>query len=113
MTTEHIIKTDKNGESHIVVKFHAPVKRFKRVETFKFGGRFYKIYVNNRNCVHHIERTEVTSWKEITKNKRVIKVPDTFEVILEPKLMNKIRGNSYEVAIQRIMTEIEKENIFS
>lgn len=113
MTTEHIIKTDKNGESHIVVKFHAPVKRFKRVETFKFGGRFYKIYVNNRNCVHHIERTEVTSWKEITKNKRIIKVPDTFEVILEPKLMNKIRGNSYEVAIQRIMTEIEKKNIFS
>jgi hypothetical protein len=111
--TEHIVKFDKYGNKHINVKFHAPVKHFKRVETFKFGGRFYKIYVNNCNCVHHIERTEVTSWKEITKNKRIIKVPDTFEVILEPKLMNKIRGNSYEVAIQRIMTEIEKENIFS
>jgi hypothetical protein len=67
--------------------------------------------VNNRDCVYHIERTEVTSWKEITKNKRTVKVPDTFEVILEPQLMNKIRNNSYKVAIEKIMTSIEKENI--
>ena len=60
--TEHIVKFDKYGNKHINVKFHAPVKHFKRVETFKYGGRFYKIYVNNRDCVYHIERTEVTSW---------------------------------------------------
>lgn len=109
--TEHIVKISKTGEKHIVVKFHAPVKRFKRVETFKYGGRFYKIYINNRDCVYNLERTEVSSWKEITKGQRKIKVPDTFSVILEPKLINKIRGNSYSVAINKIMTEIEKENI--
>lgn len=109
---EHIIKiNEKTNKKHIVVKFHAPVKRFKRIETFKYGGKFYKIYVNNRGCVHYLERIEVTSWKEIIKHKRKIKVPKTFNVILEPSLMNKIRGNSYSVAINKIMTEIEKENI--
>lgn len=110
--TEHIVKiNEKTNKKHINVKFHAPVKRFKRIETFKYGGRFYKIYVNNRDCVHYLERTEVTSWKEITKGQRKIKVPETFNIILEPNLMNKIRGNSYSVAINKIMTEIEKENI--
>lgn len=108
--TEYIIKTDRNGKSHIKVKFHAPVKQFKRVETLKYNGQFYNIYVNKLNNVHHLERTEVTSWKEVIKGKRKIRIPETIQAFPETELLNKIRGNAYETAVQRIMTELKKVN---
>lgn len=108
--TEYIVKTDKNGKSHIKVKFHEKVQNFKRVETFRHNGKFYNIYVNKLNNVHHFEQSVVTSWKEITKGKRKIRIPDTVVGIPIPEIMNKIRGNAYDVAIQRIAIELEKES---
>ena len=67
MTTEHIIKTDKTGESHIVVKFHAPVKRFKRVETFKFGGRL-SFFIN-------IPKTALVKQIKLHKNGSFFNIP--------------------------------------
>lgn len=107
---EYITKIDKNNRSHIKVKFHAPVKHFKRVENLKINGNFYNIYINKYNCVHNLERTEVVSWKEIEKGKRKVRIPDVIKVIPESQLMNKIRGNHYDTAIQKIRTELEKEN---
>lgn len=109
--TEYIVKTDRNGKSHIKVKFHAPIKRFKRVETLRYNGNFYNIYVNKLNNVHHFERTEVLSWKEVTKGKKKFRVPETIQAFPEYEILNKIRGNAYETAVQRIMTELEKVNI--
>ena len=96
---EYIMKTDKNGIQHIKVKFHKEVKRFKRVENFKYKGIFY-----------NLERSDVSTWKEIEKGKRKIKVPDGFKVTPQPEIMNTIRGNSYEIAIQRIMTILDRED---
>ena len=107
--TEYIVKTDRNGKSHIKVKFHAPVKNFKRVETLKHNGRFYNIYVNKLNNVHHFERTEVLSWKEVTKGKKKFRVPDTIQTFPETEILNKVRGQAYVTAVQGIMNELNKE----
>ena len=106
--TEYIVKTDKNGKSHIKVKFHAQVQRFKRVETLKFGNKFYNIYVDKNNNVHNMEQSVVTSWKEITKGKRKIRIPDVVETIPQPAIMNIVRGNTFEIAMPRIITELNK-----
>lgn len=107
--TEYIVKVDKNGKKHVKVKFHAQVQRFKRVETLKHGGKFYSVYVDKNNNVHNLEQTIVTSWKEITKGKRKIRVPDVVEAIPQPAIMNMVRGNTYEVAIPKIVAMLDKE----
>ena len=107
---EYIVKTDKNGVQHIKVKFHKEVKRFKRVENFKYKGIFFKVYIDKNNNVYNLERSDVSTWKEIEKGKRKIKVPDGFKVTPQSEIMNTIRGNSYEVAIQRIMTILDRED---
>lgn len=107
---EYIIK-NKNGKHTTIVKFHNSVKSFKRVENFKYQGKFYNIYVDKNDSVYNIIRTEVTSWKEIVKGKRKIKVPDVYKLIPENVLLNKIKGNPYKIAIGKVMTEIERENL--
>jgi hypothetical protein len=109
--TEYIVKTDKKGRKHIKVKFHAQVERFKRVETLKYGGNFYNVYVDKNNNVHNLEQSIVTSWKEVTKGKRKIRIPDVVETIPQPAIMNIVRGNTFEVAVPRIIAELEKVNI--
>ena len=109
--TEYIVKTDKNGRKHIKVKFHAQVERFKRVETLKYGGNFYNVYVDKNNNVHNLEQSIVTSWKEGIKGKRKIRIPDVVETIPQPAIMNMVRGNTFEVAVPRIIAELEKVNI--
>lgn len=98
----------RKGNGRIDVKFHAPIKSFKRVETFKHRGSFYKIYVNKNDSVYNLERTNVVSWKEVVKGKKKLRVPDVVEAIPEPVLLNKVRGNSYKTAVHRIITELEK-----
>lgn len=108
---EYIVKTDKNGKTHTKVKFHAPVKQFRRVEIFKFQGRFYKVLVDKNDSVYGLLRTEVTSWKDVVKGKKKFRVPDVCEEIPEPNLFNRIKGNPFKIAIGKIMTEIERESI--
>lgn len=106
--TEYIVKTDKNGKSHIKVKFHAEVQRFKRVETLKHGGNFYNVYVDKNNNVYNLEQSIVTSWKEVTKGKRKIRIPDVVETVPQPAIMNIVRGNTFEVAVPKIIAELDK-----
>ena len=108
---ELIKKESNNGKYHIKVNFHAPVKNFKRVEQFKYQGRFYQIYIDKNNSVWKVEQSKVATWKEIQKGKRLVRIPETFTIISEPELNNKVRGNTYDYAIQRIMTELERELI--
>ena len=100
----------RKGNGRIDVKFHAPIKSFKRVETFKHKGHFYKIFVNKNDSVYNIVSTNVVSWKEVVKGKKKLRVPDVVETIPEPQLLNKLRGNPYKIAIQRITFEVENEN---
>lgn len=108
---EYIEKYNKDGKKVITVKFHNNVKSFKRVETFKCQGRFYNVYVNKNDSIYNLERTEVTSWKEILKGKKKIRVPNEVTSFPETTLLNKIKGNPYKIAIEKIMTEIERESI--
>lgn len=108
---EYIEKYSRGGKRMITVKFHEKVKNFKRVETFKYLGQFFKIYLDKNNSVYKLERSEVSSWKEIMKGKRKIRVPDTFEVIPETTLLNKIKGNPYSIAIDKLTTHIEREQL--
>lgn len=109
---EYIEKYDsKKNKHHIVVKFHQPAENFRRVESFRYMGRFYNIYLDKNDSVYKLERTEVTSWKEITKGKKKLRVPDVCEYIPEPALLNKVKGNPFKIATERIMTEIERESI--
>ena len=87
------------------------IKSFKRVETFKYKGNYYRIYVNKNDSVYKIEKTEISSWKEILKGKKKVRIPDTYEVIPQPQLLNKINGNPYKIAVEKIITEIERESI--
>lgn len=108
---EYIEKYNRDGKKFITVKFHNTVKSFKRVETFKYQGRYYVVYVNKNDSVYNLERTEVASWKEIVKGKRKIRVPESFKTFPEPALLNKIKGNPYSIAVNKIITEIERESI--
>ena len=108
LMTEYIEKVDKNGRKHFKVKFHAQVQRFKRVETLKYNGMFFNVYVDKNNNVHNLERTEVTSWKEVTKGTRKVRVPETIVATPQPAIMNVVRGNTYEVASPRIIAELDK-----
>lgn len=110
--TEYIIKTDKNGKSHIKVKFHVQVTRFKRVETLKYNGRFYNIRVDKNNNVCGVEQSVVKTWKEVNKGNKKIRIPDVVETIPQPAVMNVVRGNTYEVAIPRILAVLDNENIY-
>lgn len=100
--TEYIVKTDKNGKSHIKVKFHAPVLRLKRIETLKVRGNFYNIHVNKLGNIHHIARSVVTSWKEVTKGKKKLRVPDKIQTFPETEILNQVRGQAYVTAIQTV-----------
>lgn len=108
---EYIVKYKANNQRSITVKFHAPVVNFRRVELFKYMGSYYKIYVDKNNSVYHLEKTKVISWKEIMKGKRKIHVPDVCESTPEPQLLNKIKGNPYDIAVSKIMTEIERAQL--
>lgn len=106
---EYITKYNKNGKKSITVKFHNTVKSFKRVELFKYQGKFYNIYIDKNDSVHNLERTEVASWKEIIKGRKKIRVPDEVTSTPEVALLNKIKGNPYKIAVEKIKTEIERE----
>jgi hypothetical protein len=108
---EYIYKHRADGKSHLVVKLHAKVKNFRRVESFKYQGHFYNIHLDKNDSVCGVEKTEVLSWKEVVKNKRKIRVPDEVQSSPEPYLLNKVKGNPYKIACDRIITEIERGRI--
>ena len=105
---QYIEKYNAKGKRVITVNFHNVTKSFKRVEHFKYQGRFYLIHVDKNDSVYKLERTEVTSWKEVVKGKKKIRIPDAIEATPDPILLNKVRGNSYKTAVHRIITELEK-----
>ena len=47
------------------------------------------------------------SGKGVVKGKKKLRVPDVVENTPEPQLLNKLRGNPYQIAIERITLEID------
>lgn len=108
---EYIIKPGAKGKNTVIVKLHAQAKNFRRTELFKYNGHFYNIMLDKNDSVYGVEKTEVISWKEIVKGKRKLRVPDEVQSTPEPYLLNKVKGNPYKIAVDRIITEIERGRI--
>lgn len=97
--------TKQNGTCDL--KFHATVKKFKRVEKFNYKKNFFKIYIDKNDSVYDITTCEVVSWKTVEKGRKKITVPDTISEVRELNLINKLRGVPSKLAINRIAAEID------
>ena len=86
----------------------AKLINFKRTESFKYDGQFFYIQVDKNDSICDIKRSEVTSWKEIEKGKRKIRIPETTELKPEPELLNKVKGNPYKIGVNRLITALDK-----
>lgn len=95
----------KNGKCDL--KFHAPCKKFKRVEKFNYKKNFFKLYIDKNDGIYDIQRCVVVTWKTIEKGKKTFNVPDKIEEVRDVYLFNKIKGNPYAIAVTKIMAEIE------
>ena len=56
-----------------------------------------------------IKRCNVLSWKTVEKGHRKINVPDTVEETRDVYFFNKVKGNPFKVAVNRILAELEYE----
>lgn len=95
----------KNGKCDL--KFHAPCKKFKRVEKFSYKKNFFKLFVDKNDSIYDVKRCEVTTWKTIEKGKKTINVPDRVEEKRDTYLFDKVKGNPYTIAAAKIMAEIK------
>ena len=80
-----------------------------RVEKLKFKKDFFNIYVDKNESVFDIKRCNVLSWKTVEKGHRKINVPDTVEETRDTYFFNKVKGNPFKVAVNRILAELEYE----
>lgn len=80
-----------------------------RVEKLKFKKDFFNIYVDKNESVFDIKRCNVLSWKTIEKGHRKINVPDNVEETRDVYFFNKVKGNPFKVAVNRILAELEYE----
>lgn len=80
-----------------------------RVEKLKFKKDFFNIYVDKNESVFDIKRCNVLSWKTVEKGRRKITVPDTVEETRDIYFFNKVKGNPFKVAVNRILAELEYE----
>ena len=81
------------------------------MEVLKYGGLFFNIYIDKNNGVHHLERSEVTAWKEIVKGKRKIRVPETCETFPEPELLNKYAEMRTRLQFNDLRLKFQKEHL--
>lgn len=94
--------TTLTGKRMVDLKFHNTPKQFKSVRNFKYKNNFYKVYINKNDAVYDIYQSVVLTRKESGK-------PATWELIRDTNLLNKIIGNPYSIAMNKVITEIEKE----
>lgn len=100
-----------NGKCDL--KFHTSVKNFKRVERINYKKNFLKLYVDKNDSVYDIKRCEVVTWKTIEKGKKKINVPDHIEEVRDTYFFNKIKGNPVKTAFNKVVAEIDMEELVS
>lgn len=72
------------------VKKHSTVKNFKRIEKFSYKKQKFLIYVDKNDSVYEI--LQVYNEEEIYRN---------------VYFFNRVKGNPYRIAINKIKAEIE------
>lgn len=100
-----------NGKCDL--KFHAKIKNFKRVEIVKHKKNFFKVYVSRNDSVYDVKRCEVITWKTIEKGKRKVNVPDKVDEARDVHLFNRIKGNPFNIAVTKIIGEIDAQELLS
>lgn len=93
------------------MKFHAAVKNFKRVEKVVFGKQHFKLYIDKNDSVWDVRECEVISWKTIEKGRRKINVPDQIVERRHLDFFNKVKGNPFKVAANKIVAELEYQQL--
>lgn len=84
------------------------MENYKRVYKFNYKKNFYLIYVDKNDSVYDIKKSEISSWKTITaKNGKKVNVPDEKVESRDVALFDKIKGNPYKTAVNKIMAEID------
>ena len=79
------------------------IKNFRKIEKLKYGKKFYKIFVDKNDSVYDILSSEVLSWKIVNGKK----VPSEVSEHRDLYFFNKIKGNPYKIAIDKIIAELE------
>lgn len=95
------------------LKFHAPVKKFKKVDKFNYKKNFFKLFVDKNDSIYDIKRCEVVTWKTVEKGKKTINVPDRVEEKRDTCLFDKVKGNPFKIAITKIAAEIDAKELVS
>ena len=83
---------NKNG--NVIMKFHANVKNYKRVEKFNYRGNHFILFINRNDAIYEIKRS--------------IKKGSDYETFRDP-LFNIVVGNPAAIAKDKIMAEIDVE----
>lgn len=92
------------------VKF-GPVKNFRRTEKVSFGKQHYKLYLDKNDAVYDVHSCEVLSWKTIEKGRRKINVPDEILEKRDLNFFNKVKGNPFKIAANKIVAELEYQQL--
>lgn len=74
------------------LKFHTIPRNFKRVEKFSYKKNFFKVYIDSNDSVYDIIRYD--TWKDVSGTR-------------DTHLFNKIKGNPFSIAINKIVGEID------
>ena len=93
------------------MKFHTTPKNFKRVERISLGKMHYKLFIDKNDSVYDVKECQVLSWKTVEKGRKKINVPDQTVETRDLYLFNKIKGNPSKIAINKVMSILEYENL--
>ncbi len=94
-----------NGKRNL--KFHARPQKVSRVEKLNYKKNFFRIYIDKNDSVYDVKRCQVVTWKTINKGKGKLNVPDEVTEIRDTHLFDRIKGNPYKIAVNKIKAEIE------
>ncbi len=100
-----------NGKCDL--KFSSTPKNFKRVEKLNYKKNFLRLYLDKNDSVYDVKRCEVISWKFIAKGKGKVKVLDQINEVRDLNLLNKIKGNPAKIAANKIIAEIDMNELLS
>ena len=93
------------------MKFHAKTKNFKRAEKITFGKQHFKLYLDKNDSVWDVRSCEVVSWKTIEKGRKKINVPDQIVEVRNSFFFNKVKGNPFKIAANKIVAELEYQQL--
>lgn len=85
------------------------MKNFKRIETFNYKNNYFKIFVDKNDSVWDILESKVLSWKMSDNGKK--RIPDQIQTTRNIYFFERIKGNPFSIAKNKIITELDYQFI--